>query len=60
MDPKAILEALRCLKTVTAGATCLVAGMCEEVRSRGGITRAQIGWIQRRPPTRAADKGPAK
>lgn len=31
MDPKAILKALRCLKTVTAGATSLVAGMCEEV-----------------------------
>ena len=64
VDPKAISEALRCVKTVTAGAASLVAGMCEKVRSRGGITCAQIGWIQRRRlragSTRAADKGPAK
>ena len=47
MDPKVILEALNRLKSVTAGATSLIAGMCEEVGLVDIINR-NLSWDRTR------------
>lgn len=43
MDPKSILEALCCIKTVTEGATSLIAGMGEEI-SLVDIIDSNLDW----------------